>query len=264
MGLAALEEKIEEKKEGEEAPEGPFVRKLSNERFEEIVLEHREHGRRLAWSFLSSWRVRLHHDEVTSIVGAALCEAAHRFDESRGVAFKTFLFYHLRGMLLKEIARAVSEQRVLQYVPGSSLSETAPGESMGQSMAESHSVEQDDPEKIVERQELANICLEACKELDELEREIVLRHYVYDEPLIEIAEDLKYCRCHISRVKSRGLSKLEHHLKAKLYPESIPAALAAPVATTRDTPLKRVRGKSYTGGRGRRKGRVPLKLLQRA
>lgn len=256
MALAAIQdEKVEEKKETEE----PVVRKLSPERFEQIVLEHREHGRRLAWSFLSSWRVRLHHDEVSSIVGAALCEAAHRFDESRGVSFKTFLFYHLRGMLLKEIARAVSEQRVLQYVPGSTLSDGLGSVTdASQTFPDTQPVEMDDPEKIVERQELANICLEACKELDELEREIVLRHYVYDEPLIEIAEDLDYCRCHISRVKSRGLGKLEVYLRDRLYPEQSAAIrerlLARPMS-------RRQRSKLYTGGRGRRKTKAALRLI---
>lgn len=237
------------------------VQKLSKERFEEIILEHREHGRRLAWSFLSSWRVRLHHDEVTSIVGAALCEAAYRFDESRGVAFKTFLFYHLRGMLLKEIARAVSEQRVLQYVPGSSLTETHGSEGASQPLPESQIIDQDDPEKLVERQELANICLEACRELDELEKEIVLRHYVYDEPLIDIAEDLQYCRCHISRVKSRGLGKLEVRLRERLFPGEKKHLPIAETAGNRDFPIKRVRSKAYTGGRGRRKLKSALKLV---
>ena len=258
MGLAAEDEK----KAVEELLAEPSVRRLSDARYEEIILEHREHGRRLAWSFLSSWRVRLHHDEVGSIVGAALCEAAHRFDESRGVAFKTFLFYHLRGMLLKEIARAVSEQRVLQYVPGSSISETNPGESLMPSLPDSQTIDQDDPEKIIERQQIANICLEACKELDELEREIVLRHYVYDEPLIDIAEDLKYCRCHISRVKSRGLAKLEHQLRHKLYPETHKEE-PQPIAATREMKPSRYRSKYFTGGRGRRKSTGQLKLVQR-
>ena len=259
MGLAA----IQEAEKVEEISEEPVVRKLSAERFEEIILEHREHGRRLAWSFLSSWRVRLHHDEVTSIVGAALCEAAHRFDETRGVAFKTFLFYHLRGMLLKEIARAVSEQRVLQYIPGSSLSDTLGTDTVTTAIPENSNVEQDDPEKIVERQELANICLEACKELDELEREIVLRHYVYDEPLIDIAQDLDYCRCHISRVKSRGLGKLETYLRDRLYPENKRAVETHITPNGRNLPAKRYRGKNYTGGRGRRKVKIGLKLVAR-
>ena len=252
MGLAAIQE---EKKEGTDEPS---VRKLSAERFEQIVLEHREHGRRLAWSFLSSWRVRLHHDDVTSIVGAALSEAAHRFDESRGVSFKTFLFYHLRGMLLKEIARAVSEQRVLQYVPGSTLSDGMGNTDSSQPFPELQPVEHDDPEKIAQRQELASICFEACKELDELERQIVIRHYVYDEPLIEIAEDLDYCRCHISRVKSRGLSKLEGYLRDRLYPEQS-RALREKIAAR--AAASRTRAKPYTGGRGRRKSKPPLRLV---
>ncbi|MFN8390282.1 MAG: sigma-70 family RNA polymerase sigma factor [Bdellovibrionota bacterium] len=252
-------EKIEQNTANEE-PSHTF-QKLPPDRMEALILEHREHGRRLAWSFLTTWRVRLRQDEVISIVGAALCEAANRFDESRGVSFKTFFFYHLRGMLLKEIARMINEQRVLQYYPHTTIGEYTPGEQPGLRSSAVVPVEQNNPERLMERKETAKITWEACAFLDDLEQEVILRHFVYDQPLIDIADELNYCRCHISRVKSRGLAKLQKHLRKAVQPTE----QSWDTGETRISPEARaaVDGakKSYTGGRGRRRQQAPLKSV---
>jgi RNA polymerase sigma factor (sigma-70 family) len=231
--------------------------KLPPDRMEALILEHREHGRRLAWSFLTTWRVRMRQDEVISVVGAALCEAANRFDETRGVAFKTFFFYHLRGMLLKEIARMINEQRVLQYYPHTTLGDYNPGEQAGYNGTPVVPVEQNNPERLMERKEIAKITWEACSFLDELEQEVILRHFVYDQPLIDIADDLNYCRCHISRVKSRGLAKLQRHLRHSVDQDGTPSddGRLSPEARAALDGLRR----SYTGGRGRRRQQDPIK-----
>lgn len=238
----------------EQTPSAVLARKLPLERIEQIILEHREHGKRLAWSFLNHWRVRMKHDDVISVVGAALCEAANRFDEEKGVSFKTFLFYHLRGMLLKEIARLIQEQKMLQGLDHGVLADGGHGE-----LSVHHGmplVETNNPERIIERREAARICWDACSHLDTLEREVLIRHYVNDESLVDIAEDLKYCRCHISRVKSRALAKLSkvlrtyHRDRAAAREQEANERLAAAIELQRQ-PVSRL--KTYTGGRGRRR-----------
>ena len=234
------------------------IRKLPRHKIDELVLDHREHGKRLAWSFLSSWRVSMNPDEVISVVGAALCEAANRFDPDKGVAFKTFFFYHLRGMLLKEIARVIQEQRVLQFVPHSSVTDAPNTEQMVYTNWSFHLVETNNPERVIEKRQIAGVCWEACSTLDELEQEVLVRYFVYDEPLVDIARELKYCRCHISRVKSRALAKVAKVLKAKLKnPEQDPAEPEQEQELDEHT-LRRLlaaQRKGYTGGRGRRKTR---------
>ncbi len=223
----------------------PF-NKLSPDKIKEIVIEHREHGKRLAWSFLTTWRMTLRNDEVHSIVGAALCEAANRFDESREASFKTFFFYHLRGMLLKEIAKIINEQRIFHYIPNLSIDSAEDYENARIPLAQ---IEQDDPEKLILKKQRAEECWGACQVLDELEREVIIRHYVYDEPLIKIAKELKYCRCHISRVKSRGLSKLRRFFKKqKNLKKGFSDRLTPEVIR-----VKKKEDQFYTGGRGRRK-----------
>ena len=254
LSLKALvqEHKELEKKEKSAVAPAPF-KKLSPEKIEAIVLDHRDHGRRLAWSFLTTWRIRMKQDEVISIVGAALCEAANRFDENRGVAFKTFFFYHLRGMLLKEISRMIHEQRVLQFYPHSVLSEGSTTDSSLYAGPPIVPIEQNNPERLIEKKEVAELTWGACSQLDELEQEVIVRHFVHDQPLIDIANELKYCRCHISRVKSRGLAKLQRYLKSRF-------GNTEPQETERLSVEARaaMKGKSYTGGRGRRRLKIGL------
>ena len=110
MGLAKRKSEASKKKKKSSSKK---IKKLSRKGIDSLIIEHRDHGRRLAWSFLSGWRIRMPQDDVVSIVGAALCEAANRFDPGREVAFKTFFFYHLRGMLLKEVSRMVKQKSLM-------------------------------------------------------------------------------------------------------------------------------------------------------
>lgn len=235
----------------EQAPQ----KKLPIEKIQALILEHQEHGRRLAWSFLTTWRIRMKQDEVVSVVGAALCEAAHRFDDTRGVSFKTFFFYHLRGMLLKEISRMISEQRLLQYIPQAHTGEYHSDPDAPYSVsASAMPVEQTNPEDLTERKEISRICWDACSKLDALEQEVIVRHFIYDEPLINIADELNYCRCHISRVKSRGLLKLKRLLGRSMDDESVeqPQTQTERLSPEARAALEGLR-RSYTGGRGRRR-----------
>ena len=220
-------------------------KKLSLKKINDLVVDHRDHGRRLAWSFLSSWRIRMPQDEVISVVGAALCEAAHRFDPSREVAFKTFFFYHLRGMLLKEVSRMIDDQKLMHLNYGSSDTEQAMSASWDYQL-----VENDNPEKIIEKREISMACWRASQHLDDLEKDVLMRYFVNDEALIDIANTLNYCRCHISRVKSRALIKLSKHLSEELGKD---IADLKHLRIPKKSEVARAFSASYKGGRGRRK-----------
>ena len=231
------------------------AKKLSKKKRNQIIVDHRDHGKRLAWSFLSSWRIRMNQDEVMSVVGAALCEAAIRFDPSKGVAFKTFFFYHLRGMLLKEISRIIQEQKVLKMVPGTGENDSLAIEQAAGSW-NLPTIENNNPERIIEKRQVASACWEACAQLDPLEQEVLIRFFVYDEPLIEIADELHYCRCHISRVKSRALGKMGELLSQAVQEERERTGLEgtlSDIELPNPTTVEGRRKKNYTGGRGRRK-----------
>lgn len=216
----------------------------------QLITDNYETGKRLAWSFLNKWRVRIEEDEVLSITGAALCEAANRFKSELGVNFKTFLFYYLRGMLLKEITKRVRDQRMRAPII-TNLAE-ANEDARGVALENFHPLhleladEYHNPEELLEKKERIALCREATAGLDELERKVLERYFGEDESVVDIAKSLGYCRCHISRVKSKALEALSDNLQI-LNPNE--------EGNSRQSQLSRKR-LLYRGVRGRRKPSV--------
>lgn len=187
-------------------------------RIEELILTHRENGRKLARSILRRWRVRMMTDEIDSIVDLTLCEAAKRFSTEFGASFMTFFFYHLRGHLVRAVATAAQASNLfLSFAQSSGFDTLERIFPSGQENAWNYVPEQgvagnreiDTPENILLRKEEAAITKKACGQLDSLQREIIDRSYSDEQALIDIAKDLGYSRCHISRVKKVALKKLK-------------------------------------------------------
>ena len=101
-------------------------------------------------------------------------------------------------------------------------------------------VEKETPESIFRKRQKGMVCWTACKSLDPLEQEVLIRSYFQDQSLVAIAKELDYCRCHVSRVKASALAKLRDTLD-HLAPKGV------------KKPVTRAKKRKYTGGRGRRK-----------
>lgn len=208
------------------------IQRLSSAECHELVISHFDSSRRLAWSFLNRWHIRLEEDEVTSLTGASLCDAAKRFNPDLGVSFRTYLFYYLRGALLKEIARRVEDQKHYAALEDISNGETLP-------QIEISSDRPKGPEELMFIQQLGTLLDKASSSLDALEKEVVMRSVLGEESIVEIAEALGYCRCHISRVRTRALAYLAVEMR-----EHIGSGDSDP---SEKLPKKR------RGGRGRRR-----------
>lgn len=184
--------------------------------YDELVLNHRENGRKLARSILRRWQVSMPAEEVDSIVDLTLCEAATRYDVNKGASFITFLFYHLRGHLVRAVASATSDSQLFMAVAQSSGIDVSDWATANEDTAVSvlpdftldRQTEVESPEMLLMKKEKAALCLTAVHKLDELEREIIDRSYGQDEPLVDIANLLGYSRCHVSRVKKRALDRI--------------------------------------------------------
>ena len=194
-------------------------------------------GIKLAWKLLGSWNARLPEDEVRSLVGIAICEARKNYKPNLGTQFQTFLFYHLRGRLLREISSLV-KYRKHQF----NLTEE-----MAQDMADEDSTayfgpisEEKNPEELLLEQEANTHFSEAIGSLDWLEEEVVQRHCISGESLLDLAEELNYCRCHLSRVKTRAMRKLQSKVTNAYFSDIFTVDAAKKIAN------------SYSGGRGRR------------
>lgn len=215
----------------------------------QMVLAHQSMGVRLAWKFLSSWHIRLEPDEVKSLVNLALCEAALRFDFNRGVTFRTFFFYHLRGILIKHIT--VLYRNSILYVSRSSASSS--DEDYIPRSSElwfSPLVDRDTPETLLCSQQISQRLKDVCAELDPVEQQVITRHFYFGESLHDIARELDYCRCHLSRVKSKALKSLA----SKLSNDDLAETQNDRPSLANRTKTKRqiLSVKTYSGGRGRR------------
>lgn len=196
---------------------------LSQEKIDDLILEHRANARKLSRSILRRWRSRLELEELDSLVDLALCEAAQRYNPRKGASFMTFLFYHLRGTLV----RAVDAAANLNTIPASSMevselafdystesykNGTFRGGNANDIAASLSNQEYLLPDEIVYKRQVAEISQDACGKLDQLEQQVIYRLYALEEPLVDIAKSLGYSRCHISRVKRKALETLYEDL----------------------------------------------------
>ncbi len=187
-----------------------------------LILDHRENARKLARSLLRRWRVRMPAEETDSIVDLTLCEAARRYSSRRGASFMTFLFYHLRGNLVRSVATAAKSSNFLVSFArnaGVDVGDWATPQDPNFSFPEHamfDSQESDLPDQLLIRREENELCRNACSQLDSLEQEVLTRSFANEEALIDIAKELGYSRCHISRVKKKALEQLGGSLSTVL------------------------------------------------
>ncbi len=214
---------------------------------DELVINHRENGRKLARSFLRRWRVRMPLEEVDSIVDLTLCEAAGRYDKTKGASFMTFFYYHLRGQMVRAVEGAAQQSSMMVNFSQTSdldVTEWAQQDYALNSMVISESICPEGsgastPEHAAIRKQSIEKCVRACDQLDDLEKEIISRSYSKDEALVDIAKSLGYSRCHISRVKKRAMVRLREILEVQgLEGTGAPLTLSETVSAER-TPRKR-------------------------
>jgi RNA polymerase sigma factor (sigma-70 family) len=211
--------KLSEARKSKVAPPTPYQQ-------EALIIKYRLKARKLGRSILRRWHARMDLDEVDSIVDLSLCEAVKRFDPSKGASFMTFLFYHLKGNLV----RAVTTAAAANSIPVFTSDETEPrvGEPdhlFGHQFRAMNSAEVADaiasqdaplPDEMLWRKELHSQSTLACDKLDPLEREIIKRIFLQEQQIMDIAATLGYSRCHISRVKKKALETLYNELSGQM------------------------------------------------
>ena len=185
-----------------------------------MVLTYRLKARKLGRSILRRWHARIDLDEVDSLVDLSLCEAVKRFDASKGASFMTFLFYHLKGNLIRAVTNAAAYAQTTGGDGAGTESSTEVVErgaehafvSSADIAAALSSQEVPMPDEVLYRKEVQRKSSRACEKLDTLEREIINRIFFHEQQIMDIAASLGYSRCHISRVKKRALETLYQEL----------------------------------------------------
>ena len=202
-------------------------RKLSDDHVQEMILEHRASARKLSRSMLRRWRARIDLQELDSIVDLALCEAALRYNPDKGASFMTFLFYHLHGYLVRAVATLSNSQTVpanpyeiaelsadtSRLIQRDGVYRTGNSNDVANALCNQEYLM---PDELLYRKEMAQLSFQACGKLDNLEQQIIYRIFVDEESLVDIAADLGYSRCHISRVKKKALKALQGELAGQM------------------------------------------------
>lgn len=193
---------------------------------EALIIKYRLKARKLGRSILRRWHSRMDLDEVDSIVDLSLCEAVKRFDASKGASFMTFLFYHLKGNLVRAVTTAATSMAIPIFNQDETTKPAAEPEHMfGHQFRALNSAEVAEavtsqdvplPDEMLWKKELNSASTAACDKLDPLEREIIKRIFLQEQQIMDIAAALGYSRCHISRVKKKALETLHTELSGSM------------------------------------------------
>jgi len=214
---------------------------------EALIIKYRIKARKLGRSILRRWHSRMDVDEIDSIVDLSLCEAVKRFDPFKGASFMTFLFYHLKGNLVRAVSAAAattSLPALLADFNGVFAEDGDSGDTFhtANAMEIADAVTSQDtplPDEALWRKELTSRSSDACEKLDALEREIIKRIFVQEQQIIDIAAALGYSRCHISRVKKKALDTLHDELQVVMNHDDY-AALAEKADDSKNEILDRI------------------------
>ncbi len=187
-----------------------------------LIVDHRDCGRKLATRLLREWRIQLNREEIDGIADLALCEAADRFDITRGVRFSTFLFYYIRGNLLRMIEKTVAEKRIVQAVQYSISASRNEHFDINDTPDINPVVDPDaclagesgTPEEFFLRQETIAAVTQACHVLSTQEREVIQRRFMRGESPAEIAQALGCSRREVQFFERSAFNTLKPLLAA--------------------------------------------------
>jgi RNA polymerase sigma factor FliA len=178
----------------------------------------------------------LEKDELRGAAELGLVEAANSFDPSRGVLFKTFAYYRIRGAIydsLRKMGWFAKESPRLRFESGANeymkdhADASPPGGSPEESLQELKeittavvscyflslsSIEEEIPEKgkkspedeYLENEEHSNL-RRAMTRLPEKNREVLEAYYFRDETLEEIGERLGVSKSWVCRLHAKSL-----------------------------------------------------------
>ncbi len=192
---------------------------LSLEERQSLAEQNRESARKLALSMITRWKCRIEADELQSVIDLALCEAAMRYDRSHGAGFMTFLYYHLKGKLIKTItARAEDNldfigdyERPRAMMDSDSECGIRSKEWKNLSFSDAEYVALDD---LLHRQQLYDRCHQACQRLKGVEKEVIRQIFFENKELSQVTSEMGYSRGHLFRVRMKALEKIRRAVGA--------------------------------------------------
>ncbi len=231
---------------------------------EALIVKHMALVGHIVRETLARVPAHVDRDDLTSAGLAALVQAAHAFDESRGVPFNRYAATRVRGALVDELrsidwasrsvrrrareldqtrselanalGRAATDAEVATSA-GMSIDEVTANDddvaraqvlslhaSEDNSLAETLVSSSPSPEVIAEHSERLTYLSEAVAELPERLRVVVEQYFLAERPMAEIAETLGVSESRVSQIRAEALVLLRDALNHELDPDLVTPA----------------------------------------
>ena len=174
------------------------VNKLSNVR-QQLVVNAYETGFRRMIALLKRWGAWIPHDEVRSLVGLGLSEAAVHFDKSFGVPFDVYAFHYIRGEVIKCIKERQQKSTLEEGFDDISESIEDADRQLPIFNREAFC-----PEQRYQRERNLREVVKVVKKLDPISADLLIRVDLFGEKLAHVARDLSYSRGHASELRRRA------------------------------------------------------------
>lgn len=217
-------------------------------RSQALIEKHRSYARAIAAEVLRKLPSQAEKDELEAAADLGLVEAAQAFDASRGVQFKTFSYYRIRGAVYDSIRRATwvskteydkvraeaaANEYMSDFVDGKQPDGSADQlfDSMSRasealatcyflSLEAENAPNPQDPAQDAEQQLLGDeqsvLLREAIKRLPKNQQAVCEGYYFQGKKFNEIAEGLGLSKSRVSRIHAKSLEALRDALSGSL------------------------------------------------
>jgi RNA polymerase sigma factor for flagellar operon FliA len=208
-----------------------------------LIESHQGYAHAIAAEVLRKMPREIDRNELQASAELGLVEAAHAFDASRGVQFKTFAYYRIRGAVYDGLRKmgwfskshyqemkfqAAANEYMLDHTAASGNSPQATAEqqwnelntmtatvvncyilsldNMKQEWADTVSVPADEK---LQRDQHASQMQRALRKLPEKNRQVIEAYYFQDKNLEQIGQELNLSKSWLSRLHAKSLEMLK-------------------------------------------------------
>lgn len=184
------------------------------ERRNDLIMSFRPYVIRVARSVVVTVPTYVELDDLIGWGYLGLIEAADRFDESRGVPFRSFAHYRIKGAIYDGLRREFGA-----HVPSQLSSDEADSVTpelicgdaayAGGSRLELYGLSRDlSPDHHVWIAELIALVDEVMDTLSPIERDVLRHRYFLDKPIVSLAGARNFSKSWLSRIHARAIAKL--------------------------------------------------------
>jgi RNA polymerase sigma factor for flagellar operon FliA len=212
---------------------------------DQLIHAYRSYAHAIASEILSKLPPNIERGDITGAAELGLVQAAQAFDPTRGVLFKTFAFYRIRGAIYDGLRKMAwfSKAQYQQYrferaaneyladysttpVPQGSVEEEGEElKNIAGSLVSCYMLSLDQfPQEIetpdarsedeCEKMEQQDLLRKSLSQLPEKNRQVMEFYYLQDLSLEEIGKKLGLSKSWVSRIHSKSLEMLRNALQA--------------------------------------------------